>query len=113
MGRTNRGDTPRTARRLTRPTYRRNGRVATTGVAAGASDGADALVGCNLAVLWGPCSSGVEIRTLASGRRLAAFAVRTPAEAPPRAATRGHRWGHLGARHRVGPTHMARDRCLR
>ena len=40
--------------------------------------------GVNLAVLWGRCSAGVEIRTLGSGRRLAAFAVRTPAAASPR-----------------------------
>ena len=35
-------------------------------------------VGCNLAVLWGACSTGVEVRTLASGRRLATLSVRTP-----------------------------------
>ncbi|MBM4364037.1 MAG: single-stranded DNA-binding protein [Deltaproteobacteria bacterium] len=41
-------------------------------------------VGCNLAVLWGRCSAGVEVRTLDSGRRLASLAVRTSATAPPR-----------------------------
>lgn len=45
---------------------------------------AGAELGLNLAVLWGRCSAGVEVRTLGSGRRLAAFAVRTPAAAPPR-----------------------------
>ena len=40
--------------------------------------------GCNLAVLWGRCSAGVEVRTLESGRRLASLAVRTVASAAPR-----------------------------
>jgi hypothetical protein len=40
--------------------------------------------GLNLAVLWGHCSAGVEVRTLESGRRLASFSVRTPAAAAPR-----------------------------
>lgn len=53
-----------------------------TAAAAGTATGAD--TGLNLAVLWGRCSAGVEIRTLESGRRLASFAVRTPAGAPPR-----------------------------
>ena len=44
----------------------------------------DACPGLNLAVIWGRCSAGVEVRTLESGRRLASFAVRTPAAAPPR-----------------------------
>ena len=52
--------------------------------AAATTTGADTHAGLNLAVLWGRCSAGVEIRTLESGRRLASFAVRTPAGAPPR-----------------------------
>jgi single-stranded DNA-binding protein len=40
--------------------------------------------GCNLAVLLGRCSAGVEVRTFESGRRLASLAIRTPASAPPR-----------------------------
>ena len=40
--------------------------------------------GCNLAVLWGRYSAGVEVRTLESGRRLASLAVRTPPAAAPR-----------------------------
>lgn len=51
---------------------------------AGPATPSDATGGCNLAILWGQCSAGVEVRTLASGRRLATFAVRTPASAPPR-----------------------------
>jgi hypothetical protein len=43
-------------------------------------------VGCNLAVLWGACSTGVEVRTLASGRRLATLSVRTPTRRPGRGA---------------------------
>lgn len=62
----------------TRTTTRTTG----TGSARLASDQLD--VGINLAVLWGRCSAGVEIRTLESGRRLASFAVRTPAGAAPR-----------------------------
>jgi hypothetical protein len=54
-----------------------------TGAPPGARD-----QGINLAVLWGRCPAGVEVRTLESGRRLASFAVRTPASAPPR-----RRWG--------------------
>lgn len=49
-----------------------------------AEGAADSDTGCNLAVLWGRCSAGVEVRTLESGRRLASLAVRTPAAAPPR-----------------------------
>ena len=44
----------------------------------------DVELGLNLAVLWGRCSAGVEVRQLESGRRLASFAVRTPGAAPPR-----------------------------
>ena len=45
---------------------------------------ADPVAGLNLAVLWGRCSAGVEVRTLESGRRVASFSVRTPAAALPR-----------------------------
>ena len=55
----------------------------TPGCAEAATAG-DPVGGLNLAVLWGRCSAGVEIRTLESGRRVASFAVRTPAGAPPR-----------------------------
>jgi len=58
-------------------------RTSSTATAA-ATTGADTDAGLNLAVLWGRCSAGVEIRTLESGRRLASFAVRTPAGAPRR-----------------------------
>ena len=34
--------------------------------------------GLNLAVLWGACSAGVEVRTLESGTRVASLALRTP-----------------------------------
>ena len=44
----------------------------------------DPVTGLNLAVLWGRCSAGVEVRTLESGRRVASFSVRTPAAALPR-----------------------------
>jgi len=57
---------------------------ATTAASAATASGAATDAGLNLAVLWGRCSAGVEIRTLESGRRLASFAVRTPAGAPPR-----------------------------
>lgn len=40
--------------------------------------------GLNLAVVWGCCSAGVDVRVLASGRRLASLSVRTRAGAPPR-----------------------------
>ncbi|GMU77340.1 MAG: hypothetical protein AMXMBFR46_01410 [Acidimicrobiia bacterium] len=40
--------------------------------------GATEIAGINLAVLWGRCSTGVDVRTLAAGRRLASLAVRTP-----------------------------------
>lgn len=36
--------------------------------------------GVNLTVLWGPCPAGADIRTLASGRRVASLAVRVPLE---------------------------------
>lgn len=39
-------------------------------------------VGLNLAVVWGPCSAGVEVRTLESGSRMASLSIRTPAAAP-------------------------------
>ncbi|MFA5882298.1 MAG: single-stranded DNA-binding protein [Acidimicrobiia bacterium] len=57
-----------------------------TDVVAPAGDpaGADTVTGLNLAVLWGRCSAGVEVRTLESGRRVASFSVRTPAAALPR-----------------------------
>jgi hypothetical protein len=57
---------------------------ATTAASAATASGAGTDAGLNLAVLWGRCSAGVEIRTLESGRRLASFAVRTPPGAPPR-----------------------------
>jgi hypothetical protein len=38
----------------------------------------DIDAGLNLVVLWGPCSAGVEVRTLESGTRLATLGVRTP-----------------------------------
>jgi hypothetical protein len=44
----------------------------------------DPVTGLNLSVLWGRCSAGVEVRTLESGRRVASFAVRTPAGSLPR-----------------------------
>lgn len=49
----------------------------------------DQVDGLNLAVLWGRCSAGVEVRTLESGRRVASFSVRTPAGAPPRRRSAG------------------------
>lgn len=39
----------------------------------------DVNVGLNLAIVWGPCSAGAEIRTLASGSRVASLSIRTPA----------------------------------
>ena len=39
----------------------------------------DPDVGLNLAVVWGPCSTGAEVRCLESGSRVASLAVRTPA----------------------------------
>jgi len=61
------------------------GSTSTSGTTSTATTtGADTDAGLHLAVLWGRCSAGVEIRTLESGRRLASFAVRTPAGAPPR-----------------------------
>jgi hypothetical protein len=38
----------------------------------------EAAVGLNLAIVWGPCSGAVEVRTLDSGTRVASLAVRTP-----------------------------------
>lgn len=65
-----------------------NGHTAPSpGEARGPSDAPvdeDPVRGLNLAVLWGRCSSGVEIRALESGRRVASFSVRTPAAASPR-----------------------------
>ncbi len=70
---------------------RNSTRAAGTAVTAERSPSADAAadpgateVGCNLAVLWGRCSAGVEIRTLESGRRVASLAVRTAPTAAPR-----------------------------
>lgn len=40
---------------------------------------AEPSAGCgNLAVVWGPCSTGVEVRVLASGARLASLSITAP-----------------------------------
>ena len=43
----------------------------------------------NVAVLWGPCSTGVEVRVLTSGARVASLALATPITAPGRRGTGG------------------------
>jgi hypothetical protein len=55
-----------------------------------ACDEAEAVVGLNLAVVWGPCSGAVEVRTLDSGTRVASLAVRTPAIASRRRGRAGN-----------------------
>ena len=38
----------------------------------------DIEIGLNLAVVWGRCSTGAEVRTLESGSRVASLSIRTP-----------------------------------